>query len=170
MNSAEAPWPCSACGTMLTRERDGYWHCLSPKCVNCAVKKEDKKDTNPKDAIATNRLSLHLFPDTARAYGALAMTEGALKYEAYNFRRAGVKASVYVDACARHMAKWLNGQEVDPITQVPELASALACIAILIDGVETKTLKDDRPPKADLGNLLLAFEDKVRLLRETLKK
>lgn len=108
---------------------------------------EHTKPSNPKDAAATDRLDLSLFPDTAVAYGALAFTEGALKYGAYNWRVAGVSASVYVAALRRHVAKWYNGEKVDPKTGVPHLANALACIAILIDAHEVGKLIDDRPPR-----------------------
>lgn len=105
------------------------------------------KPTNPKDSAATDRLDLTLFPDTAVAYGALAFTEGDLKYGAYNWRVAGVAASVYVAALRRHVAKWYNGEDFDPDTGVPHLANAIACIAVLIDAGECGCLNDDRPPR-----------------------
>lgn len=107
----------------------------------------DTKLSNPKDAAATDRLDLSLFPDTAAAYGALAFTEGHLKYGGYNWRDAGVAASVYVAALRRHMAKWWAGENVDPDTGVPHLANAIGCLAVLIDAVECNMLSDDRPPQ-----------------------
>ena len=107
----------------------------------------DTKQTNPKDGAATNRLDLSLFPTSAKAYGALAMTEGHLKYGGFNYRDIGVLASVYYAALNRHMDKWFNGEECDPKTNVPHLASAIACVAVLIDAIEQNNLNDDRPPK-----------------------
>lgn len=130
------------------------------------AKQADTKPTNPKDAAATTRLDLSLFPATARAYGALAMTEGDLKYGAYNYREAGVQASIYYAAAGRHLDKWYNGEECDPKTRVPHLASALACIAVLIDGIEKANWTDDRPPSTNLGGLLDAFEEKVAHLQK----
>lgn len=112
-----------------------------------ALVEKPYKPTNPKDQAATDRLDLSLFPDTAVAYGALAFTEGHLKYGGYNWRDAGVLSSIYIAALRRHIAKWWNGEDVDPVTGVPHLASALACIAVLIDAVECDALNDDRPPK-----------------------
>lgn len=106
----------------------------------------DFKPTNPKDRAATNRLDLSLFPDTAVAYGALALTEGDCKYGGYNWRIGGVLASVYYAACRRHLAKWFDGEWDDPKTGVPHLASAIASIAVIIDAYEHEKLKDDRPP------------------------
>lgn len=125
------------------------------------------KPTNPKDQAATDRLDLSLFPDTAVAYGALAFTEGHLKYGGYNWRDAGVLSSIYVAALRRHVAKWWNGEEEDPTTGVPHLASALACIAVLIDAVECDKLVDDRPPRVvAVGAFFSEMRDKVRALQK----
>lgn len=126
----------------------------------------ETKETNPKDRAATTRLDFSVWPETASAYGALAMTEGDYKYGAYNYRIAGVLASVYVSALRRHMAKWYNGEDNDPHTGVPHLANAIACLGVLIDASEAGALIDDRPPKADLGRLLTEFEAKVKRLQE----
>lgn len=107
----------------------------------------DTKDTNPKDAAATTRLDLSLVPDSAVAFCALAMTEGDLKYGGYNWRVAGVQTSVYIAALRRHVAKFYNGEWEDPKTKVPHLASAMACLAVLIDSYEQGNVNDDRPPR-----------------------
>jgi hypothetical protein len=124
------------------------------------------KPSNPKDAAATNRLDLSLFPATARAYGALAMVEGDQKYGGYNYRAAGVNASIYYAAAGRHLDKWYNGENDDPITGVPHLANAIACIAVLIDGIEMGNWTDDRPPSLDLTRLLSNFEKRVGKVKE----
>lgn len=61
------------------------------------------KPTNPKDAMGTNKLPLHLWPTTATALGCVAFAEGMLKYGRTNWREAGVRASIYVDAAKRHL-------------------------------------------------------------------
>lgn len=118
----------------------------------------DFKPTNPKDRLATSRLDLSLFPDTAVAYGALGMTEGDSKYGGYNYRVGGVLASVYVAATRRHLGKWFNGENYDAKTRVHHLASAISCIAILIDAIECGALRDDRPPSVSLTRLLTEAE------------
>jgi len=125
----------------------------------------DTKPTNPKDAAATTRLDLSLFPASAGAYGALAMTEGDLKYGGFNYREAGVQSSVYVAACKRHLDKWFNGEECDPKTRVPHLANAIACVAVLIDSIEQGNLNDDRPPKQS-SELYDRFQEIVAHLQE----
>jgi hypothetical protein len=126
----------------------------------------DVKPTNPKDRAATDRIDLSLFPDTAVVYGALAMTEGHLKYGGYNYRPGGVQASVYVSSCLRHLSKWWNGSNTDPVTKVHHLGNALASIAILIDALECGVLQDNRPPKVDMENLMERARERVRHLQE----
>lgn len=134
-------------------------------CVD-AFMISDKKATNPKDGVATTRLDLTLFPSTALAFGALAMTEGDCKYGGYNYRVAGVQASVYVAALGRHIAKYYNGEWADIDTKVPHLASALACVAVLIDAHVNDLINDDRPPQSNIGALLSEFENNVRHLQQ----
>lgn len=126
----------------------------------------ETKETNPKDRAATNRLDLSLVPSSSVAFTALALTEGDLKYGGYNWRVAGVKASVYVAAAQRHLLKWLNGEDQDPVTKVPHLANASACLAVLIDAICCDNLVDDRPPVQDLGGLLRDMEGHVAHLRK----
>lgn len=99
---------------------------------------------NPKDAIGTNKLPLHLWPVTASTLGSLALLEGALKYGRTNWRESGVRASIYYDAAVRHLSKWFEGEEQDPDSGLPHLAHALASIAIVVDAKATGKLVDDR--------------------------
>lgn len=130
------------------------------------INMSDKKETNPKDRAATDRLDFSVWPETASAYGALAMTEGDYKYGAYNYRVAGVQASVYISALRRHMAKWYNGEDFDPKTGVPHLANAIACLGVLIDALEAEALIDDRPPKIAIGAMFDRMQVRVRKLQE----
>lgn len=106
----------------------------------------ETKGTNPKDAIGSSKLNVGLVPATGILLEALAFTEGAQKYGRFNWRVAGVRASVYFDAAMRHMYKWYNGEWGDPETKVPHLASARACLNIILDAQVCGKLTDDRPP------------------------
>lgn len=128
------------------------------------------KDTNPKDAIGSTKLDMGLVPDTFVAEVALAFTEGALKYGRYNWRVAGVRASIYHAALRRHMAKWWNGENLDPQTGVSHLASAAACIAVLIDGAAVGKLSDDRPPRArNIGIMIDSKAESAAHLKRVLE-
>lgn len=108
------------------------------------------KDTNPKDHAATTRVPLWLLSPVAKAYWACAQLAGLIKYGAWNWRHAGVRASVYLSAAARHLDKWENGEERDPVDGTHHLANVMACCAILIDAQAAGKLLDDRPPSVDL--------------------
>lgn len=102
------------------------------------------KLTNPKDAIGCDKLPLHLWPETATAMGCLALLEGAVKYGRLNWRAVGVRVSIYIDACKRHLNAYFEGQDIDPDSGLPHLAKALACLAILVDADAAGQLNDDR--------------------------
>jgi hypothetical protein len=102
------------------------------------------KSSNPKDAVGSNKIPMHLFPETARVYGALGLLDGMLKYGRANWREIGVRASIYYDAACRHLDAWFEGEELDPDSGLPHLCHAIACLAIIIDAKEAGKLKDDR--------------------------
>lgn len=102
------------------------------------------KDTNPKDAIGSTKLPVHLFPFSAIAYGCIGLLNGALKYGRMNWRAAGIRPTVYFDALNRHMNAWMEGEEVDPDDKVHHLMAAQATLAILIDAHASGTMVDDR--------------------------
>jgi len=127
------------------------------------------KDTNPKDAIGCKKVPLHLVPSSGIAMTALAFLEGALKYGKYNWRVAGVRSSIYLDAMNRHYEKYLNGEDVDVNTGVSHLASICACAMIIMDAQLCGKLNDDRPPRAPVGDLIDFLAGDVRRLQEIFK-
>lgn len=119
------------------------------------------KPTNPKDAIGAGKLPLHLVPASIKVYAALAFAEGAAKYGAYNWRIAGVRASIYKSALERHLEKWWNGEDADAITGVPHLASVIACAGVILDAQVCDKLNDDRPPLSPLSPAIDRMADDV---------
>lgn len=99
---------------------------------------------NPNDALGAKRIPFHLFPETATIQGALAMLDGAYKHGRANYRAGGVRASIYYDACRRHLNAWFEGEQNADDSGVSHLGHALACIAILIDCEAAGVLEDDR--------------------------
>lgn len=116
------------------------------------------KATNPKDAIGATKLPVSWVPTAVNRYAALGFAEGALKYGRYNWRIAGVRISIYLDAIHRHLMKlqdgeWCDGDSLGPDedgnpqgTQVPHLGSIICCAGIILDSWECDKLTDDRPP------------------------
>lgn len=120
---------------------------------------------NPKDIVGTDKLPLHLWPTTATAMGSIALLNGALKYGRSNWRHTGVRSSVYVDACQRHLAAWFEGEESDE-EGVPHLSAALACLAIIVDCQAAGKLKDDRQFPGGHRKLIDSLTPHVKRLRE----
>ena len=109
---------------------------------------EEMKETNPKDLVGVKKVSYSVIPETVIAEMALGLMEGARKYGAYNWRVAGVRASIYFDAARRHLAKWWEGQDIDPDSGVHEITKAIASLVVLRDAMIQSKCNDDRPPKA----------------------
>lgn len=125
----------------------------------------DQKASNPKDAVGSSKLPLDLVPDTLPVFAAVSFAEGASKYGAYNWRVAGVRASIYRAALQRHLAKWWNGEDTDQETGVPHLASVIACAGIILDAEACGKLNDDRPPAMDLASVIAGATTQVAAVR-----
>lgn len=138
--------PCAFCGRNVVEPCKEANE--ASECFNWTGRKGAKpvetKQTNPKDIVGSDKLPLHLWPQTATAMGSLGLLEGALKYGRGNWRHSGVRASIYYDAACRHLDAWFNGEYYSPDSEVPHLANALACLAILVDSDANGKLVDDR--------------------------
>lgn len=131
------------------------------------------KPSNPKDVIGSRKIDLGLVPDTLLVCAARAHLEGALKYGRFNWRIAGVRASIYHAALIRHIAKWWNGQDVDKATRVHHLDNAIGCLSIIRDAELYGKLEDDRPPCPDfdaMARLIDGEEEGVAHLKDLFKE
>jgi len=130
---------------------------------------KESKHSNPKDIIGSDKIPLHLWPESASILGCLGLAEGMLKYGRSNFRAVGVRASIYYDALRRHTIKWFEGEDVDEESGLPHLAHALACLAILVDAQCAGKLNDDRVIKGGTLELLKEMTPHVKRLKEKYK-
>ena len=124
------------------------------------------KESNPKDAIANGKIPLHLWPSTATAMGAIGLLDGRFKYGNANWREAGVRASVYVSACQRHLAAWFENEDTDKDSGLPHLGHALACLAILVDAQAADKLVDDRQYPGGYRKLMNELTPLVAMVNE----
>lgn len=109
----------------------------------------NKKDTNPKDAIGGNKPSYSAVPVPVLYELGLALSEGARKYGGYNWRVAGVRASVYINATRRHLDAWWEGEDLDPDSGLSHITKAIASLTVMRDAMLQNMLAtDDRPPRA----------------------
>lgn len=113
-------------------------------------KMHSTKPSNPKDAIGDTKVPLAFLSPIAKAHWALAQHCGLVKYGAWNWREAGVRASVYISAIGRHMDGYLSGEQLDPADGTHHLGNVMACCAILLEAEARGNLTDDRPPKLDM--------------------
>jgi hypothetical protein len=111
--------------------------------------KGNVKDTNPKDGIGIKKVPFSLIPENVLGEVGLSFLEGSLKYGSNNWKCAGVRASVYIDALRRHLASWWNGQDIDPDSGLSHIVKAIACLIILRDSMLIGNWTDDRPPKSE---------------------
>ena len=106
------------------------------------------KDTNPKDAIGIKKPSLSVVSFPVMFEIGNAMLEGACKYRAHNYRFAGVRYSVYINAALRHLALHWEGEDFDPDSGINHIGKALASLVVLRDSMMLGNAVDDRPPRS----------------------
>lgn len=143
----------------------GQFHCSDCHYTVNTLSPVETKPTNPKDAVGSNKVPLHLWPETATALGAMGLLDGALKYGRGNYREIGVRASIYQDAARRHIGYWFEGEDTDPDSGLPHLAHALACLAILVDADAAGKLNDDRQIKGGFRKLMEKLTPHVSRLK-----
>lgn len=127
---------------------------------------ENQKPTNPKDIIGSDKLPFHLCPTTFVAGISMSMLEGCLKYGRSNFRAVGVKASIYYDACLRHLIAWFEGEDIDPESGIHHLYKAGACLAVIADAMETGKLNDDRMVRGGYKKVIEKYTPIIKELKE----
>lgn len=124
------------------------------------------KPTNPKDAISGSKVPARsVVPAQVVNDAALALLEGARKYGRHNYRIAGVRASVYIDATGHHLDSWWEGEDIDPDSGLSHVTKAIASLVVLRDSMMQGNWTDDRPPKAKPGWMARANAETVRIVR-----
>jgi hypothetical protein len=137
-----------------------------PVEIDPVIATTELKDTNPKDAVGSDKLPLHLWPETATVMGSLGLLDGMLKYGRSNWRVAGVRATIYIDAVKRHINAYAEGENTDPDSGLPHLSHALACLAILVDAQAAGKLTDDRSYPGGYRELVEELTPHVSRLKE----
>lgn len=117
----------------------------------------DSKPANPKQAYGDLKVPMHLVPPALITGAAKALGEGARKYGAYNWRSSKVESMTYIGAIHRHLAAYLDGEDLDPESTEGKLHldGIAACVAILLDATHGGFLIDNRPPKGPAPRLVL---------------
>lgn len=108
----------------------------------------DTKPTNPKDALGSSKTPLWVLPFRVLRGVGMALFEGALKYGAYNWRDAGVRATIYYDAAINHLGDWWEGEDIDSDSGLSHIDKAIASLVVMRDSMYHGNFVDDRPIKA----------------------
>lgn len=109
------------------------------------------KATNPKDRVGVKKVPMSGMPINVLLECGLVKLHGDMKYGAYNWRDAGVRGSVYYDACIRHLAAWMEGEDLDPDSGVHHISHAITGLCVLRDSIIQENWTDDRPPASASG-------------------
>lgn len=122
--------------------------------TTCPLEDLEMKETNPKDVVGTAKPRAYTYvPQNVMKALSLAMLEGGLKYGRHNYRVAGVRASVYVDAAVGHIMDWWEGEDIDPDSGLLHLVKGMASLTVLCDAIMNDMWDDDRPPPSDVSGL-----------------
>jgi len=141
--------------TDKSEENQGMYHAAVGKALAARTpgrRVEDTKETNPKDAVGVRKSPISTIPFRVLAGIGLALLEGARKYGRHNYRVAGVRASVYLDAVMMgHLGPWWEGEDIDPDSGLNHIDKAIAGLMVLRDSMLAGNWTDDRPPAAKPG-------------------
>lgn len=123
------------------------------------------KMSNPKDSVGVRKWrQFATVPQTVIAEVGVGMLEGARKYGRHNYRVAGVRASVYVDAAMGHVAQWWEGEDIDLDSGLSHITKAICSLVVLRDAMIQDMLADDRPPKATLDKVRADLQKAVEAI------
>lgn len=125
-----------------------------------AATRQKDDGSNPKDLLGVLKLPLRFIPAPALAYLSKVMELGATKYGPFNWRKTKVKRTVYLEAAIRHILSALDGEDLDPESDQPHEAHAMACMAIVLDADATGNLIDDRFTPGVFGELVQKMQAK----------
>lgn len=81
---------------------------------------------------------------------ALGMMEGGRKYGRHNYRKMGVRATVYFDASMRHCADFIEGTKIDRDSGLSHLTKALSSTQVMLDSMIMGNWVDDRPIRVSI--------------------
>lgn len=121
---------------------------------------------NPKQAFGDKKPPLIQLPLIAQIHASMAHLDGDLKYGFRNWRDQPVEARTYLNAIARHVRLWEEGEEYARDTGVNNLGAVIACCAILLDAQFTGNLIDNRSKSQEACDLLHEMEATVASLKE----
>lgn len=107
------------------------------------VEEELIADKEELDKFGDIKPRFSLIPQLALEEVAKVLTYGAEKYPDFNYSKPQ-KITTYIDACHRHINKFLRNEDIDEETKTNHLANAVANLMITLDGIINNKAIDDR--------------------------
>lgn len=117
---------------------------------------------NPKDLVGAKKAPLRYVPHALTIGASEAMFIGQGKYGPFNWREQPVSLMTYVEAMQRHLAAYVDGQDLAEDTGVHHIKHVAASCAILLDALGIPGgLLDDRPTPGPAADLLRELDRSV---------
>lgn len=137
-----------------------------PTLVPWGGRQKPSNIKNPKDSVGCKKVPMSVIPANVMLEVSIGMMEGALKYGRHNYRKSGVAASIYYDACMRHLMGFWEGEDIDPDSELSHITKAISTLVVLRDGMLNDMWFDDRPPKLHNKKWLIELNERVVKLLE----
>ena len=120
--------------------------------------------TNPKDLVGAKKPNLALIPAVGLLHAAMALMNGAFKYEPFNWRQEDKKVGMmtYIAAIERHAQLFKDGENVAEDTLVHHLGHIAAGAMLLLDAIESGQAVDDRPLPGKAGEVMARLEKEYK--------
>lgn len=123
-----------------------------------------KKQSKPKlggRKFDSGKPQLSLISPIALFKLAQVMSDGAVKYDAHNWRK-GFNWTRISDSAQRHLSMWIAGMDKDPDSGRSNLAHLMACVMMLLEFEDTYPDQDDRY-KLSMDILLKLYPPKKKV-------
>ena len=93
---------------------------------------------------------MNLLPPKAIMEVAKVLTFGAEKYDAENWRKLDDLQNRYTAGALRHIFAHMDGEQLDPETNLSHLAHALCCLLFKLEiELENAKIEEEKPREAD---------------------
>ena len=92
---------------------------------------------------------MNLLPPKAIVEISKVLTFGAAKYDAENWRKLDDLQNRYTAGALRHIFAHMDGEELDPETNLSHLAHAMCCLLFKLEIELEERLKKEEPREAD---------------------
>ena len=156
--------PAKSCNSYGIAVGDATWYLFEQDIE--LVNPPQIKDSNPKDALGTNKAPLHCVPCGPLFEVGLGMMEGGRKYGAHNYRKIEIRASVYYDGFMRHIMAWWEGEDIDSDSGMHHITKAITDLFVLRDSQLMGNCVDDRPIRYPNGLGMAKLNEKAKKIVE----